>query len=119
MGDFSSLSSGVKIWCASDDFVNDLVTIIPDGAGPIKKNFITGNVVLEDYTAIGANSVVMPKNVIPVGTVIGALSFVPAGSKLEAWTVYAGSPIRKIKARNKKSVLEQAERMRSKLKAGS
>src|ERR1700676_4337227 len=28
IGDFSSLSSGVKIWCVSDDFVNDLVTVI-------------------------------------------------------------------------------------------
>ena len=31
LGDFCSLSSGVKIWCTSDDFVNDVVTIMPAG----------------------------------------------------------------------------------------
>ena len=36
LGDFCSLSSGVKIWCTSDDFANDLVTIVPDGIGPLK-----------------------------------------------------------------------------------
>ena len=29
LGDYCSLSSGVKVWCTSDDFVNDIVTIIP------------------------------------------------------------------------------------------
>ena len=37
IGDFCSLSSGVKIWCTSDDFVNDLVTIIPPGVEQVKK----------------------------------------------------------------------------------
>ena len=29
LGDFSSLSAGVKVWCTSDDFVNDVVMIMP------------------------------------------------------------------------------------------
>src|SRR5580658_8101395 len=40
IGDFCSLSSGVKIWCTSDDFVNDLVTIIPQGFAQVKKHLI-------------------------------------------------------------------------------
>ena len=35
LGDYCSLSSGVKIWCTSDDFVNDLVTLIPADAGAV------------------------------------------------------------------------------------
>src|ERR1700740_1425576 len=89
IGQFCSLSSGVKIWCASDDFVNDLVTIVPDGADPIKPHLITGDVTFDDCAAAGANTVVMPGNHVPEGTVIGALSFVPPRFGFEAWAVYA------------------------------
>lgn len=112
IGDFSSLSSGVKIWCASDDFVHDIVTIIPPGMENPKTHIISGDVTLGNYTAVGSNSVIMPKNAVPEGTVIGALSYVPPEFEFEAWTVYAGSPIRKIKARNKRNVLVQVEKLR-------
>lgn len=112
IGDFSSLSSGVKIWCASDDFVHDIVTIIPPGMENPKTHIISGDVTLGNYTAVGSNSVIMPKNAVPEGTVIGALSYVPPEFEFEVWTVYAGSPIRKIKARNKRNVLVQVEKLR-------
>lgn len=110
-GDYSSLSSGVKVWCTSDDFANDIVTIIPAGIENIKENIITGNVTFERLTAVGSNSVVMPNNHIPEGTVIGALSFVPASYPFEPWMVYAGLPIRPIKPRNRESVLRQLARL--------
>lgn len=113
LGDFCSLSSGVKIWCTSDDFVNDLVTIIPPGMESPKTHLIQGDVTVENYTAIGSNSVVMPKNTIPEGTVIGALSFVPAAFRMEPWSVYAGNPVRLIKRRNRENVLAQVEQMRT------
>ncbi len=114
LGDFSSLSSGVKIWCGSDDFVNDVVTIIPPEWGDkVKDHFKEGDVVLDDYTAVGANSVVMPDNHIPEGTVIGALSFVPAGFRFKPWTVYAGVPIRAVKPRNKVNVLRQVKKIQN------
>lgn len=111
IGDFSSLSSGVKIWCASDDFVNDVVAIIPPGIEDPKTHLIVGNVELGNYTAVGSNSVVMPKNTIPEGTVIGALSYVPPEFEFEAWSVYAGSPVRLIRRRNQKNVLEQVAKL--------
>jgi len=119
LGDYCSLSSGVKIWCTSDDFVNDIVTIIPEGAGDVKSNLISGDVTLENYTGIGSNSVVMPKNIIPIGTTIGALSFVPAGFDFKPWSVYAGTPIRFIRARNKDSVLAQAAKLDAFFQKGS
>jgi acetyltransferase-like isoleucine patch superfamily enzyme len=111
LGDYSSLSSGVKIWCTSDDFVNDLVTIIPPGLGQIKDHLISGDVILSNYTAVGSNTVIMPNNLIPEGTVIGALSFVPAGFHFSPWSVYAGIPVRLIGRRNKESVLAQAVKL--------
>ena len=112
LGDFSSLSSGVKIWCTSDNFAEDLVTIIPPGAGPIKTALIEGDVVVGSYAAVGSNSVIMPRNIVPEGTVIGALSFVPAGFKMEPWSVYAGIPVRRRGPRNKVSVMKQADTLR-------
>jgi acetyltransferase-like isoleucine patch superfamily enzyme len=118
LGDFSSLSSGVKIWCNSNDFVNDLVCIVPSEAGDVGAKPIVGDVSLGNYTAVGSNSVVMPGNHVPEGTVIGALSFVPARSNLEPWSVYAGTPVRRIGDRNRDSVLAQVAALRSRLNAG-
>jgi len=107
IGDFCSLSSGVKIWCTSDDFVNDVVAIIPPGISQVKNHLICGDVEFGNYTAVGANAVVMPGNVVPEGTVIGALSFVPAVFEFQPWSVYAGAPIRYLRPRNRQSVMKQ------------
>jgi acetyltransferase-like isoleucine patch superfamily enzyme len=115
LGDFCSLSSGVKVWCTSDDFTNDLVTIVPDGIGSIKQRLITGDVIFGNYTAAGSNAVVLPDNHSPEGTVIGALSFVPARFAFEPWTVYAGTPIRRIGPRNRSAVIAQGDRLRAQL----
>lgn len=111
MGDFCSLSSGVKVWCTSDDFVNDIVTIVPAGMEDPKTHLISGDVVMEDYTALGSNTVVMPDNYIPPGTVVGALSFVPPRYKFDEWAVYAGNPLRYIRPRNRENVLAQAAKL--------
>jgi acetyltransferase-like isoleucine patch superfamily enzyme len=116
IGDFCSLSSGVKIWCTSDDFVNDLVTIIPAGLPDVKQNLISGDVTFGDYTAVGSNTVVMPRNTIPEGTVIGALSFVPTAFQMEPWSVYAGVPARYIRPRNREAVMAQARQLEALMK---
>jgi acetyltransferase-like isoleucine patch superfamily enzyme len=117
IGHFCSLSSGVKIWCTSDDFVNDLVTLIPPDVEDIKNHLIRGNVVFGDYTAAGANTVVMPGNRVPDGSVIGALSFVPVGFEFRPWSVYAGTPIRFIRPRNRENVMDQVRRLEAGLAA--
>lgn len=116
MGDFSSLSSGVKIWCASNDFANDLVVINPPGFDLETACPVEGDVSLGHYTGVGANSVIMPQNKVPEGTVIGALSFVPPAYTFEPWSVYAGVPVRLIGRRNREKILKQIEQLRDYLK---
>ena len=53
----------------------------------------------------------MPELKVPLLT----LSFVPPGFAFEAWSVYAGVPVRRIGERNRKAVLEQAEHLRRQL----
>ncbi len=115
LGDYSSLSSGVKVWCTSDDFVNDIVTIVPESVFDVKTNLISGDVIIGNCTAVGSNSIIMPGNHIPEGTVIGALSFVPARFPFEAWSVYAGIPVRLIGRRNRENVMAQAAKIKLQL----
>jgi acetyltransferase-like isoleucine patch superfamily enzyme len=110
LGDFSSLSSGVKVWCTSNDFARDLVCIVPPGLA-LGDEPIAGDVMLERYTGVGANSVILPDNRVPEGTVIGALGFVPPRFRFEPWTVYAGAPLRRIGPRDRERVLAQAARL--------
>lgn len=117
-GDFSSLSAGVKVWCTSDDYVNDVVMLMPPGID-VKNHLITGDVTLGRCTAVGSNAVIMPDNDIPEGVAIGALAFVPARFAFDPWTVYAGTPIRKIRARNRDNVLSQVERIEAHLQRTS
>lgn len=98
MEDFSGLGGGVIIWLQSNDYVNSLVSTNAQ---------ITGDITLKKYSGVGANSVVMPSNVIPEGTVVGANSFVPSDFPFEPWSVYVGNPIRKIKDRNKESIMKE------------
>lgn len=113
LGDFCSLSAGVRIWCTSDDFASDIVCILPPGAEHVKQHLIEGDVTLGNYTAVGSNAVVMPDNYVPEGTVIGALSYVPPRFSLEPWSVYAGIPVRRVGDRSRSSVLEQVRRLRA------
>jgi acetyltransferase-like isoleucine patch superfamily enzyme len=115
LGDFSSLSAGVRVWCSSNDFARDLVAIVPPGAGEIGEEPVSGDVIFKNYTGAGANSVIMPGNTIPEGTTVGALSFVPPGFVFEPWTVYAGIPIRRVGARDRTRVLAQANLLRQRL----
>lgn len=108
IGDMTSISSGVRIWCSSNDFVNDLIIIPPKDIGD---NPICGDVRIASYCGIGSNTVIMPDNNIPNGVAIGAMSFVPARFQFEPWSVYAGIPIRKIKERNRKRVLDQVAKL--------
>lgn len=110
LGDFSGIASGATVLCGSSDFVNGLVTIPPPGMEDVDCEYsLEGDVTFGDCTGLGSNSLVMPDNVVPEGTVIGALSFVPSRFSFLSWSVYAGNPIRHIKARNRAKVLRQVE----------
>jgi len=108
LGNFSGISSGVKIWCESNDYVNDLITLKPEGVEIGDKPF-KGNVTVGAMCGIGANTIIMPGNIIPEGVAVGALSYVPSNFDFKPWCVYAGNPIQLVLPRNKENVLEQVE----------
>lgn len=96
--DFVTLAYGVKIFSQTDDYtgmsmVNSLI--------PKKyKKEIKKTTLVKRQTIIGAGSVIFPGVIIEEGCAIGANSLV--NKSTESWGIYAGSPAKKIKKRNKK-----------------
>ncbi len=115
MGDYCSLSSGVKIWCQSNDYVQDLIVIGLKGVD-IGDKPIAGDVRIGSMCGVGSNAVIMPDNHIPEGVAIGALSFVPPRYSFEPWGVYAGTPLKRVGDRNRDRVLSQRDRLEEVLK---
>ncbi|GEM_PF-2672021 len=62
---------------------------------------------MEDFTGIGANSIIMPNVTISEGATIGALSLVKPNTILKPWTYYGGIPAIPIRKRNKVHVMKE------------
>ena len=104
LGDYCSISSGARIWCSSNNFINDIGTFACEHYFDDK---ISGNVEISNLCIVGTNTVIMPDNYLPIGVAIGALSFVPAKFSFEPWSLYAGIPIKYIKKRDKNEILKK------------
>jgi acetyltransferase-like isoleucine patch superfamily enzyme len=98
---FSNISVGVKVFTVSDSFCGNYLIgpTVPKQYRHVLEHPLT----IEKHTVIGTNSVVMPGITFGEGVAIGANSLV--NKNCEAWSIYVGSPIRKLKARDRK-VLE-------------
>jgi len=108
MGDFTTLSSGCRIFTGTDDFTGTglVNSTIPDEFRPV----VRGRTILEKHVAIGANSVVLPDVTIGEGCAVGAGSVVTRD--LEPWGIYVGSPARRVKNRPKDTILALERRLR-------
>ncbi len=97
VGDFVGISSGVRIFTASDDLTKGSLTnpTVPDKYRTVKRSPVT----IGKHAVIGSNSVVMAGAEIGDGVIVGACSFVPPFAKLEAWGIYVGCPVRKVGTR--------------------
>lgn len=109
LDDFTTLAPGVRIHSTSDDYSGMAMTnsVVPEEFTAVEK----GAVVLKKHTIIGSGSTVLPKSILEEGSSIGAMSLVNAST--ESWTIYGGSPIRKIKKRNTNARLLE-EKLRAK-----
>ena len=101
INDFCGCSARCTIYSATDDFSGEYMIspMVPEEF----TNVILGEVILEKYVQLGANTVVMPNLRIGEGSVVGAMTFV--NKNLEDWGIYAGIPCKKIKDRNKNVIL--------------
>lgn len=64
----------------------------------LRKYRKSGPVIIEKHCIIGDSAIIMPDLTIAEGTAIGAQSFIKEST--ESWSIYAGTPARKIKDRS-------------------
>lgn len=104
MGDFTNIGSGSRVVCASDDFLQGLISPVV----PVEhRTIINKPVVFEKYATLGVNCTVLPGVTLAEGTIVGANSVVIKDT--EPWMVYAGSPAKPIKKRDKTRILESTK----------
>lgn len=98
IGDFCGVSPRSTIFSASDDFSGEYMIspMVPLELTNVQKD----SVVMNNYTQLGASTVIMPGVTIDEGAVTGAMSLVL--KNLDAWTINAGIPAQKLKDRSKK-----------------
>ena len=97
INDFCGISPRSTLFSATDDFSGEFMIspMVPDEF----TNVTGGKIILNKYCQIGANSIIMPNVKFVEGAVCGAFSFVK--NNLEAWSINAGVPAKKIKNRSK------------------
>jgi len=94
---FSNLSAGVKVFTVSDTF--DGSYLIGPTVPFASRKVIDRMLIIEKHTVIGASSTILPGFVMGEGVAIGANSLV--NKHCDEWSVYLGSPIRKLKSRER------------------
>ena len=106
MEDFTNIGSGSRIICATDDFMQGLISPVV----PIEHRTVFNKpVIFKRYATLGVNCTVLPGITLGEGSIVGAGSVVTKDT--EPWTVYAGSPAKPIKKRDSKRILESAQKL--------
>ncbi len=98
IGDFCGCSPKTIIFSASDDFSGEYM--ISPLAPKDLCNVERAEVVLENFTQLGAGTIVFPGVHIGEGSVTGAMTLV--NKSLDPWGVYIGVPSKYLKPRSKK-----------------
>jgi len=101
MGDFSGLSARVTIYSESDDYMGAGLTspVIPDRFRVVKGSPVE----IGKHALIGCGALVLPGGNLGEGSVLGALSLLKTTT--EPWYIYAGVPAKKLKLREKETML--------------
>ena len=107
MGDFSTLSSRVAVYAASDDYSGEYMTnsVVPSRYTHV----ISSDIVVGEHVVVGTGSTLLPGAVLPDGVAIGAMSLVK--TPLRPWTIYGGIPCR-ILSERKRGCLDLARELR-------
>lgn len=105
LNDFCNISSRVSIYSSSDDHTGATMT---NPTVPIEyTGVIHADVYLEKHVLVFGGSVILPGVTLGEGVVVGALSLIK--KDCEAFGIYAGNPVRRIKER-KQDLLELERR---------
>ena len=105
--------AGARIICSSDRFDGSGLfgALIPD---KLKGKQIVGDVVMEEFSNIGTNSIVLPNSILRKGVLLCAGSLLIGDT--EEWGVYKGNPAVLVKKIDSKKIIENAKKIGYKIK---
>jgi galactoside O-acetyltransferase len=99
---YSNLSASVKIYSVNDDYSGPY--LVGPTVPTIHRNIQQSQIIIEKYVVIGCNSVVLPNSKLNEGVSIGCNSLVK--SVCNEWSVYAGTPLKYIKKRQRFKLIQ-------------
>ncbi|MCD2345381.1 acyltransferase [Clostridium guangxiense] len=95
MEDFSGIASGTRVFTSNYYFKDDKYF-----------EYFSAPVRLGKFSIVGSSSVIMPGAILSEGTFIGANSLIESNTITEPFSLYVGTPIRKVKNMNKDKILK-------------
>lgn len=106
MENFTTVAAGSRIICRGDAHMGaGLVSpVIPD---EFRDDIVGREIRMESFSSLGTNAIMMPNTSLAEGVVVGANSLVTKPIE-EPWTIWVGSPARKIKDRPQEKMIEYA-----------
>lgn len=106
VGDFCAISGHCCVYAVSDDYSG--MTMFNSTVPEKYKNVTEKKVTFEDYTLVGAGSIVLPGVTVGEGASFGSMSLINKDAK--PWTMYVGAPMKELRPREKK-LLELAQEL--------
>ena len=105
---FNNIMSGARIICASDRFDDSGLfgAMIPN---ELKGNQINKPVIMEEFSNIGTNAIVLPGTILRKGVLLSAGSLLMGDT--EEWGVYKGNPAILVKKINPTKILENSKKL--------
>jgi len=105
---FNNIMAGARIVCGSDRFDDSGLfgAMIPK---ELKGKQIIGDVVMEEFSNIGTNAIVLPNSILRKGVLLTAGSLLMGDT--EEWGVYKGNPAVLIKKIDGSKIIQNAKKM--------
>lgn len=85
--DFVGISAGSRIFASSSDFLSCSLEF-PTIPGKVKFGGYSDDVILDSFSLIGANSIVLPGCIVPMGFAIASHTRLTAFKNMMEWTYY-------------------------------
>jgi acetyltransferase-like isoleucine patch superfamily enzyme len=103
---FNNIMAGSRIICSSDRFDDSGLfgALIPK---ELKGTQITKPVIMEEFSNIGTNSIVLPGSILRKGVLLTAGSLLMGDT--EEWGVYKGNPAVLVKKINPEKIIKNAK----------
>lgn len=105
---FNNIMAGARIICGSDRFDSSGLfgALIPE---ELKGTQIIKPVVMEEFSNIGTNAIVLPGSILRKGALLTAGSLLMGDT--EEWGVYKGNPAKLVKKIDGTKIIENAKKL--------